>query len=96
MTERLKVAIEGSGDWADFVFKKGYKLITIEALQEFINEHGHLPNMPSANEVAKQGIDVAKMNALLLQQIEENKLYIIELNDKINQLSQKVQELEQK
>ncbi len=94
MTERLKVAIEGSGDWADFVFKKGYKLITIDAMAEFIAEYGHLPGMPSAKEVADKGIDVAKMDAMLLQQIEESKLYIIQLSGKIKELEQKVQQLE--
>ena len=96
MTERVKVAIESSPDWPDFVFQKGYKLITIEVMKEFIAENGHLPGMPSADEVAETGIDIAKMDAMLLQQIEESKLYIIELNEKLKALEQKIQQLEEK
>lgn len=88
MTERLKVAIEGSGDWADYVFKKGYKVMTLEEVQNFIDENGHLPNVPSAEQVANDGIDVSKMFPTLLRQIEENKLYLIQMNEEIKHLKE--------
>jgi len=50
------------------------------------NKNKHLPDVPSASEVTKTGIDVAQMDALLLQKIEELSLYIIELQKQVNEL----------
>ncbi|MEZ4887176.1 MAG: hypothetical protein R3E32_20765 [Chitinophagales bacterium] len=88
MTERLKVAIEGSGDWADYVFKNGYQLMSLEEVRTHIAQYGHLPNVPSAEQVANQGIDVSKMFPILLRQIEENKLYLIQMNEQIKALKE--------
>ncbi len=40
-------------------------------------------NIPSESEVLVDGISQCKMNALLLQKIEELTLYVIELEKKI-------------
>ncbi len=81
-------------DWSDFVFQPNYNLRTLEETEQFINENGHLPDIPSAEEVAKEGISVGEMNAKLLQKIEEQTLYIIELNKKLEELNKKVNKLE--
>lgn len=78
LTERLKVATRGSMDWADFVFDDNYKLNTLEEVETFVNENNHLPGIPSACEVQEHGIDVAQMDAKLLQKIEELTLYAIQ------------------
>jgi hypothetical protein len=78
--------------WPDYVFEKNYKLKTIPELEVFLKENKHLPNVPSAAEVTKEGIDVATMNAKLLEKIEELSLYIIEQNKRIEALEQKVGE----
>lgn len=66
--------------WADYVFRAGYKLPTIDETEAFINANKHLPGIPSEKEVTKDGIDVGEMNKLLLQKIGEQMLYIIEIN----------------
>lgn len=86
LTEQVRVAIDGSNEWADFVFEEGYELRSLEELEGFINEHGHLPEIPSAQEVSDGGLNLAEMDANLLQKVEELSLYIIELNKKIEQL----------
>jgi hypothetical protein len=78
--------------WPDYVFEKNYKLKTIPELEVFLKENKHLPNVPSAAEVTKEGIDVATMDAKLLEKIEELSLYIIEQNKRIEALEQKVGE----
>jgi hypothetical protein len=76
--------------WPDYVFEKNYKLKTIPELEVFLKENKHLPNVPSAAEVTKEGIDVATMDAKLLEKIEELSLYIIEQNKRIEALEQNV------
>jgi len=55
-------------------------------VEAYIKSHKHLPGVPSADEVVEQGIDMAKMDATLLQKIEELTLHMIEMNKRINYL----------
>ncbi len=75
--------------WADFVFEEGYQLPPLEEVEKHINEKGHLKDIPSAEEVEKNGIELGEMNKLLLQKIEELTLYMIELNKEIDNLKKK-------
>ena len=79
MTEKIKVALESTASWADYVFEADYNLMTLNEVESFISEHGHLPNVPSAKEVVEEGIDMAEMDAKLLEKIEELTLYMLEL-----------------
>jgi len=90
-SKEVKVDMNG---WSDFVFKKDYKLPTIDEVDKHINENGHLENIPSEEEVLKNGINLGEMNAKLLQKIEELTLYIIDLNKKVNDLQIKNEKLE--
>jgi hypothetical protein len=65
--------------WSDFVFDKGYVLPTLAETEKHIKEKGHLPGIPSAAEVEKNGIELGEMNKKLLQKIEELTLYLIEM-----------------
>jgi len=64
--------------WADFVFEENYTLPTLEEVENFILNNGHLKDIPSAKEVEASGIELGEMNKLLLQKIEELTLYTIE------------------
>lgn len=74
--------------WADYVFKKDYQLQSLEEVEKHIAAKGHLPNIPSASEVIEKGINVAEMDAKLLEKIEELTLYSIEQNKQIKQLQE--------
>lgn len=78
-TERVKVDVANLNGWADYVFKPGYTLMSTEELETYINTHHHLPGVPSAEEVVANGIDLAEMNKILLEKIEELTLRVIEL-----------------
>lgn len=82
--------------WADFVFAADYKLPTLQEVEDFIQANKRLPEIPSAAEVAKEGIDLAEINQKLLQKIEEQMLYIIEMNKKINTLTSEMKEIKSK
>ncbi|HTH55435.1 MAG TPA: hypothetical protein VL728_05275 [Cyclobacteriaceae bacterium] len=73
--------------WPDYVFTDGHKLLSIEEVNRYIQEHGHLPGVLSAKEMqAKENYSVSEMDSKLLEKIEELTLYIIELKKEIDQL----------
>ncbi|WP_394674027.1 cell wall anchor protein [uncultured Chryseobacterium sp.] len=86
--ERIKVEIPSANGWADYVFKKDYKLRTLDEVEKHIAEKGHLPNIPSATEIEKNGINLGEMDAKLLEKIEELTLYSIDQNKQIKKLQQ--------
>jgi hypothetical protein len=94
ITEKLKVAIKGSSDWSDYVFKPEYNLLPLEKVEEYIKINHHLPNVPSAEDVTLSGIDVAKMDAKLLEKIEELTLYLLQLKKDNSDLKSRVDILE--
>lgn len=96
MTEQIKVAIATTNDWSDFVFTPSYKLKPLKEVEAYIKANRHLPEVPSADEVVKGGINLGKMDATLLQKIEELTLYTIELEKELEALKQKVNTLEEK
>ncbi|WP_369014668.1 hypothetical protein [Flavobacterium anhuiense] len=79
--------------WSDFVFKKDYALPTLEEVEKHIAEKGHLENIPSEEEVLKNGINLGEMNAKLLQKIEELTLYNIQQQKQINALNDKLEKM---
>lgn len=89
------VKIEATG-WSDFVFDKDYRLLTLSEIESHINEHKHLPDIPSQKEVLENGIDVGDMQAKLLQKIEELTLYVIEQDKKIQLQQKRIEDLEKK
>ena len=89
LTEKLKVALRNSGDWADYVFSQEYKLMPLNEVECFIKSKKHLPNVPSAEEMVMGGLDVGTTSAKLMEKIEELTLYVIELNKEIQVLKAK-------
>ncbi|GAA4152481.1 hypothetical protein GCM10022217_07340 [Chryseobacterium ginsenosidimutans] len=89
-TERVKVDIAASNGWADYVFEKDYKLMPLNKVEKFINENGHLPEVPTTEEAINNGIELKEMNILLLKKIEELTLYTIEQQKRIEILEKKV------
>jgi len=79
-----EVKVQLSGNWPDYVFKEDYKLPTLEEIKKHIDEKGHLPNIPSAEEVKINGVEVGEMNRLLLEKVEELTLYILLLEEILN------------
>jgi hypothetical protein len=90
-TRKLKV---DQTSWPDYVFHKYYNLPSLAEVEQFINKNKHLPDVPSAAEVEKNGLDLGENQALLLKKIEELTLYVIELkkeNEKMNERIEKQQ-----
>lgn len=83
LCEKIKVVTNAG---ADFVFENGYELKTLNELETYVNNHKHLPDVPSANEMINEGLELTEMNILLLRKVEELTLYIIEQNKRIEKL----------
>jgi len=93
-----KLAVEGkigargvkvtlTNPFPDYVFESTYKLRPLANLQKYIDQNKHLPGIPSAEEVKKDGgIELGEMNVKLLEKIEELTLYVIQLKKEIEEL----------
>ncbi|RMG28783.1 MAG: hypothetical protein D6732_18230 [Methanobacteriota archaeon] len=95
--------IVAESNWSDFVFDDDYRLMPLEEVEQYIQQNGHLPDIPSAEEVAANGVSLGEMQARLLQKIEELTLYVIQqqkmmqqLMDENVRLRQRLDALEQK
>jgi len=73
------IKVAANGQTADFVFSDDYNLKELSEVEQFIKQNKHLPNIPSAAQMEASGVDLAEMNKLLLQKVEELTLYMIEL-----------------
>lgn len=77
--------------WADYVFEDCYKLPTLDEVERFIEENGHLPNVPSAKQVEEDGIEVGQMARIQQEKIEELTLYVIQQKKEIEELKAQMQ-----
>ncbi|WP_396155202.1 beta strand repeat-containing protein [Flavobacterium macrobrachii] len=85
LTEKVKVALRSTANWADYVFADNYELMPLKDVEKFINSNKHLPGIKSAKELMEDGLDVAQMQAKHMEKIEELTLYVIEQEKKINE-----------
>ena len=76
-------------EWPDYVFKESYDLLPLEDLEAYIKENGKLPNVPSAQEIEEKGMDVGEINRNLVEKVEELTLYMIQLNEDLQELKKR-------
>lgn len=87
LTDKVKVAVFCSTQWADYVFAEDYKLKSLDEVEEFTKTNKHLPGVPSADDIVKNGgIDVNEMFAKQMEKIEELTLYLIQLKNELKEL----------
>lgn len=79
--------------WADYVFNKDYKLMSLEKVKDFTLKQKHLPGVPSACELEQNGLNIAEMQRIQMEKIEELYLHVIKLNEKIENLEKENAEL---
>jgi len=82
------------GTWADHVFEKGYALRSLKATKMFIAKNGHLPDVPSAKEIKADGLDLGEMQRIQMQKIEELTLHLIQMDERMTEMEQKMSALE--
>jgi len=104
-TQEVKVDLDGAVA-PDYVFEENYSLPSLEETEAYIQANKHLPEVPSAAEMEKNGINLKEMNLILLQKIEELTLYTLQQqkelnllkseNKQIQMLTEKLESLESK
>ncbi|MFT6802521.1 MAG: hypothetical protein ACJA2N_001710 [Salibacteraceae bacterium] len=86
LTEKVKVALASSSDWADYVFEDSYSLMPLSEVETFTKANKHLPNVPSADEMVNNGLEIGETSKMFMEKIEELTLYMIEMNKEIKAL----------
>jgi hypothetical protein len=94
--QEVKVDLNGAIA-PDYVFERDYKLSSLEEIKNYIDQNKHLPEVPSAKEMEKNGVQLGEMNMLLLKKIEELTLLMIKMKQenevRIEQLEQTISQL---
>ena len=80
---------QNSTSWPDYVFEDNYPLLPISDLEKAIKKNKHLPNVPSATDIEKNGINLGPMTSALLEKVEELTLYIIQLEKRLKAMEEK-------
>lgn len=80
---------------ADFVFEDDYELRPLKEVEAYLKENKHLPEIPSAEEMKKEGIGTGKFQSKLLQKVEELTLYMIEMKKNQDIQSNRLEALEE-
>jgi hypothetical protein len=93
-SKEIRVAV--TNPWGDYVFNKDYPLRSLENLKNYIKQNHHLPELPSAGQVEKQGINIGEINTVLVKKVEELTLYLINLKKDNEKLNERLKKLESK
>ena len=91
---RAREVVVETSNWSDYVFAKDYKLTPLSEVEQHIEKEGHLPGVPSAQDVKDKGVSVGDMQAVLLAKIEELTLHQIEQEKRLNAQAAKITALE--
>lgn len=89
-----EVRVELNANWPDYVFDRQYDLPSLGSVEAFIAKNNHLPNIPSAAEVNRNGIELGDMNKRLLEKIEELTLYLIKQDKELAKLKEIISQVE--
>jgi hypothetical protein len=85
MIRSCDLLVEGN-NWCDYVFAEDYPLLTLKQVEGYIKENNHLPGVPSAGEMAENGLQLGDAARMTMEKVEELTLYIIELSKRMEQL----------
>lgn len=92
---RTRKIVVDQATWPDYVFHPDYSLPSLPSVATYIKANQHLPDMPSADSVAKNGVDLGSNQAQLLKKVEELTLYVIQQQQQQGELKQQLIELRQ-
>jgi hypothetical protein len=82
--------------WPDYIFGDDYKLPSLQEVERYIKANKHLPDVPSADDVKSNGLNLGDMHAILLKKIEELTLHLIEQNKSIQEQQKQIENLNEK
>jgi hypothetical protein len=80
----------------DYVFEPTYDLKSLSEIENYIKANKHLPEVPSAKEMEKNGVQLGEMNMLLLKKVEELTLHLIKQQSMIEAQNREIEKLKNK
>jgi len=83
--------VKSVANWPDYVFKSGYRLPSLNDVKAYIDQNHHLQDVPSAEQVAKDGLNLGDMNKITMQKVEELTLYLIEKDEIIRKQQNQIE-----
>jgi hypothetical protein len=89
-----ELLVEDSADWPDYVFQADYRLQPLEEVEAHIKERKHLPGIPTAAEISKNGLPIGEMQKRMMEKIEELTLHLIEQNKRMTTQDERIRQLE--
>lgn len=92
-TPRTKIVVENG--WADYVFDEGYQLKPLREVADYVHVNHHLPDVPTAADIKKTGVNVGETETMLLKKIEELTLYLIEKDKQLQLQEERLKVVEQ-
>ena len=91
--KEVKVTLTG---FPDYVFEQDYQLKPLSEVEQYVKQNKHLPEVPSAAQVEKEGLNLGEMDKVLLKKVEELTLYLIELKKENEQLKKQNEQQDEK
>jgi hypothetical protein len=91
-----RLQVLAATNWPDYVFKKGYRLRSLEDLEDYIGKYRHLPEIVSAAKAGAEGIDLGANQASILKKVEELTLYLIDENKRLKTQNAQIEEQNKK
>jgi hypothetical protein len=85
------MTVKAKANWPDYVFSRDYTLPSLKEVKYYIDQNKHLPDMPSETDVEKNGQDLGEMNRLLTKKVEELTLYLIQKDQKQDEMIKAIQ-----
>ena len=95
-TVAMQVQPTNKSQWADYVFAPAYRLQPLAEVEQYIQQNKHLPGIPSADKMVKQGVDLTTLLATLVRKNEELTLHLIAQQKRIEKLEQQNGQLRRK
>lgn len=89
-----RITVKDASLWPDYVFEKRYRLVPLARLQQYVQDNRHLPEMPAASTMERDGLEIAAAQKLLLKKIEELTLYLIDVSKESNRLQKENTDLQ--
>ncbi|QQR85752.1 MAG: SprB repeat-containing protein [Flavobacteriales bacterium] len=92
MARDIKVTITA---FQDYVFDPRYEMMPMDKLREYIAPNHHLPTMPRGADVeAEGGIEVGDLQLRLVRTVEEQALYILQLEERLRAMDLRMEQVE--
>ncbi|MEO1628608.1 MAG: hypothetical protein AAFV25_25905, partial [Bacteroidota bacterium] len=88
-----KVRVRQMVNWPDYVFEPDYDIMPLEELAEYLSTHKHLPEVPSAQEVEKDGFFLEEMDGILLKKVEELTLHLLQKDSELKAIRKEMADL---